>query len=48
MAEVLKGNEVSLFRDNFLVYTAPTGSVADPDPRSGAFLTPGPWIRDPE
>ncbi len=25
-------------------------SVADPDPGSGAFLTPGPgiWIRDPE
>ncbi len=22
-------------------------SVADPDPGSGAFLTPGSWIRDP-
>jgi hypothetical protein len=44
-AKLLEENKVSLFRDIFLIYTAPTGSVADPDPGRGAFLTPGPGSR---
>ncbi len=46
-----------LFSNKFVIYGTCVGvSVADPDPGSGAFLTPGsgiwclfdPWIRDPE
>jgi hypothetical protein len=29
-------------------HTVQKGSVADPDPGSGAFLTPGSGIQDPE
>jgi hypothetical protein len=50
---------LKLFRLNLIPYFAQfgktielpaskrNGSVADPDPGSGAFLTPGSWISDP-